>query len=347
MTKFNIGRRTFVKGAAALTAGAALAPTLPAWAAKEIVMATWGGDYSRLLGEIVQPLSMSADGVSVVFDTGNTSARKTKVIAQAGRPVNSLDVVSFGESDMHQLHEKDCLASLSAADVPLLDTIFPQFETGYSIPHIYSGLVIVYNKETVAPPTSYKDLWKSEYDGKIGLADILFNQAIIASALAHGGSNENFDPGYAPLLELKKTGVKILPSNEAVANAFKSGEIDVSLMWRARAYQWQQMGLPLAFAVPSEGALPVVFEAAMTKNAANPEAAKAFLNAMLDPKAQAGFAAKMGYVPTVKGAELPADLAATISFSEAERANFYKTNYGYWAEQSANMLSWWNQTFKA
>lgn len=346
MDKFNIGRRAFVKGAAALTAGAALTPSLPAWASKEIVMATWGGDYSRLLGEIVQPISMSKDGVSVVFDTGNTTARKTKVLAQAARPVNSIDVVCFGESDMHQVYEKDCLAPLTAADVPLLSTIFPQFETGYSIPHIYSGLVIVYNKETVAAPKSYKDLWSSDYNGKIGLADILYNQAIIAAALAHGGSNENFEPAYASLLELKKSGVKILPSNEAVANAFKSGEIDVSLMWRARAYQWQQMGLPLAFAVPSEGALPVVFEAAMTKNAANPDAAKAFLNAMLDPEAQVGFAAKMGYVPTVKGAELPADLKEVISFTDAERENFFKINYTYWAEQSPTMLSWWNQTFK-
>tara|TARA_R100000005_G_scaffold96723_2_gene86761 strand:- start:23188 stop:24231 length:1044 start_codon:yes stop_codon:yes gene_type:complete len=347
MNKFNIGRRTFVKGAAALTAGAAFAPALPAWAAKEIVMATWGGDYSRLLTEIVQPLALNADGVSVVFDTGNTSARKTKVIAQASRPTNSLDVISFGESDMHQLHEKDCLAPLTSADVPLLDSIFPQFETGYSIPHIYSGMVIVYNKDTVTAPKSYKDLWNKEYEGKIGLANILFGQAIVASALAHGGSNENFDPGYEPLLELKKSGVKILPSNEAVANAFKSGEISVSLMWRARAYQWQQMGLPLAFSVPSEGALPVVFEAAMTKNAANPEAAKVFLNAMLDPKAQAGFAANMGYVPTVKGAELPAELIEAISFTDAERENFYKSNYAYVAEQGPKMLEWWNQTFKA
>ncbi|MZR30402.1 extracellular solute-binding protein [Sneathiella litorea] len=348
MTKFDIGRRNFVKGAAALSAGAAFSPALPAWAAgKESVMATWGGDYSRLLGDIVQPISMAADGVGVVFDTGSTSARKTKVIAQANRPRNSLDIVSFGNADMNLMNQNGYLAQLTPKEVPAVVNVFPQFETGYSIPHIYSALVIVYNKDMVTEPKSYKDLWNKEYEGKIGLANALYVQAIIASALAHGGSNENFDPGYEPLLELKNAGAQILPSNESVANAFKSGEIGVTLMWRARAYQWKKLGLPLAFAVPSEGAMPVIFEAAMTRNASNPEAAAVFLNAMLDPKAQAGFAEKMGYIPTVKGADLPKELLETIGFNDSDRENFFKTNYGYNAEQGPRMLEWWNQTFKA
>lgn len=348
MHKFEMKRRTFLKSAATLSAGATISGALPAWAStKEAVMATWGGDYSRLLGEIVQPISMKKDDVSVVFDTGSTSARKTKVIAQSKRPTNALDVVSFANSDMHLLSENGYLAQLTEKEIPELKNVYPQFATSYSIPHIYSALVIVYNKDKVKAPKSYKDLWNREYEGKIGLANALYAQAIVASALAHGGSNENFEPGYKPLLELKKAGAKILPSNEAVANAFKSGDIGVTLMWRARAYQWKKLGLPLAFAVPSEGALPVIFEAAMTRNAGHPEAATVFLNAMLNPEAQAGFAEKMGYIPTVRNAKLPGDLMETIGFSDTDRENFVKTNYAYVAEQGRKMLEWWSQTFKA
>lgn len=343
-----VNRRSVIKGAAAFTAIAGVNPVFPAFAGKEAVMATWGGDYSRLLAEIVQPISMTESGVSVVFDTGSTSARQTKVIAQASRAKSALDIVSFSDATMNGLDQRGFLAKLNSANVPGMVNIYDQFKTDYSIPHIYSALVIVYNEKMFkTPPKAYKDLWNKEYEGKVGLANALYAQAIAAAALANGGSNDNFEPGFAPLLELKEAGVKVLPSNEAVANAFKSEEIGVTLMWRARAYQWKKAGLPLAFSVPTEGAMPIVFEAAMTKNAGNPEAAAGFLNAMLDPAAQAGFAKKMGYIPTVRGAELPADLAATISFSEADRKNFVKPNYAYLTAETPKLLEWWNQKFKA
>ena len=55
--------------------------------------------------------------------------------------------------------------------------------------------------------------------------------------------------------------------------------------------------------------MPILFEAAVPKNSRAKDGAWKYLNAMLDPKAQVAFADKMGYVPTVKDAKLPDDLA--------------------------------------
>ncbi len=91
------------------------------------------------------------------------------------------------------------------------------------------------------------------------------------------------------------------------------------MMWLARGFMWKQAGIPVEMAIPEEGALPILFEAGVPKNSRAKESAFKYLNAMLDPQAQVAFARKMGYVPTVKDAKLPEDLAKQISLTEASR----------------------------
>lgn len=348
MRNSNINRRRFLQATAAGLAGSTILGSQSALAeSKQVIMATWGGDYSRLLTELVSPLVDSDAGVSVVHDTGSTSARRTKVIAQAKRPQNAIDLISFSETDMFLMGQKGYLAEVNVENVPNFANVLPQFQQKYSIPHIYSALVIVYNPDLVPEPTSYKDLWSEPFHGKVGLANALYRNAIRAATYAHGGNDDDYGPGYEALLELKEQGVKVLPSNEAIANALKSGEIGATLMWRARAVQWKNAGLPVKSAVPSEGAMPVVFEAAATQNSANPAEAAAVLNAMLDPVAQAAFAQEMGYIPTVSNAELPAEVAAEIGFTDAERNNFLPPHHETVIAKTPEMLEWWNQTFKA
>ena len=56
---------------------------------------------------------------------------------------------------------------------------------------------------------------------------------------------------------------------------------------------------PSPAAFPKEGCILYVSGMVVPKNAPNKEAAFKYMNAMLDPPAQLGFAANMGYLPTV------------------------------------------------
>ena len=225
--------------------------------------------------------------------------------------------------------------------------IIPALRRTYSIPHIYSGKIILYNPNRVNPaPTSYADLWDPKYKGRVGFADGLYVQIIEAAALINGGSVTNLEPGKAKLAELKKLDPKVYPSNEALAAALKSEEVWFTIMWRARGVQWRNSGIPIGMAVPKEGATPIVFEAAIPKNAPNKDCAYAYLDAMLDPQGQVGFAAKMGYVPTVTNAKLDAKLEADLSFSADEQKKFVIPDLEYVAKNNAQLLDWWNREFK-
>jgi putative spermidine/putrescine transport system substrate-binding protein len=341
-------RRTTLAGGAAL-ATLTFGPSGPALAqGQQAVVGTWGGDYGELLrttidGPLVKPM-----GIEVVQDVANNDPRKTKLLAEKGSRRGSMDVACINDIDSYLLSQQGILENVSEAEVPRLSAVLPVFKKPHSIPHIYSALVVLYNPSKIpVAPKSYADLWDPKYRGRVGYSDILHNYNMAAATLAHGGTLGDFAPGRKGLMELKSRDVKIYPSNEALAAGLKSEEVWLSTMWLARGFMWKKAGIPIETAIPEGGAVPVLFEAGIPKNARNKEAAFKYLNAMLDPGAQVAFAQRMGYVPTVRDAVLPDDIAKQISLTEAQQANLKSLDYAYMQRETGSNLDFWNKEFKA
>ncbi|OZI42914.1 ABC transporter substrate-binding protein [Bordetella genomosp. 4] len=349
MHKHNLHRRGFIKQAAGLAIAPAL-PLIPGMAhaaSSNVVVGTWGGDYQNLLQQFISPI-VKAQGVDVVFDTGNATARNTKLKAERNSRRGSMDIALLGDLDMYDASTAGVLEPVTADKIPNLANAIDTFKTPYSIPHIFSAMVLVYNKDLVkTPPRSFKDALDPQYKGRVGFSDILFNFNTLFVGLAEGGDGSSFEPGYAFLKKLKANSPKVFPSNEAVAAAFKSGEIWIACMWKARALQWKEAGLPLDFVIPEEGAIPVTFEAAVPKNSRNKDAAWKYMNALLDPAGQVHFADTMGYAPTVKNASLPPELQASVGFTKEELARIHPYDLKALASHRAASLDFWNKEFKA
>jgi putative spermidine/putrescine transport system substrate-binding protein len=149
----------------------------------------------------------------------------------------------------------------------------------YGVGHIYSGKVAVFNPKLVAPaPVSYKDVFAPKHGNKLGIIDIQYQYTIAAAALAAGGSITNFEPGKKLLLECKKAGMRIYPTNEAFAQGLQSGEFGIGVMWKARVVQWQNAGISVEAVAPSEGTLAYISGFVIPKNAPNKDGAYAYLD---------------------------------------------------------------------
>ena len=341
-----ISRRHFLSASAGATMLASNAPIARAESG-QVVVGTWGGDYGQLLSDLIDKPLLAPKGIEVLQDVANADPRRTKLLAERQSRRGSMDVACLSDSDHYLVAGTDAFEAVDAAKVPRLDKVFPELRTETAIPHIYSAQVILYNVNQVkAPPTSWADLWDPKWRGRIGLADILYPNNTLMAALAGGGSVSNYDPAEKKLMELRSLDAKIYPSNEALAAALKSEEVWLTSMWLARGFMWKKAGIPLSHVVPKEGAVSIVFEASVPRNARNKEGGFTYLDAMLDPKAQAAFADKMGYVPTVSDAVLPEDIAKQVSLSEADRARLLKPDYKYLTERTQRTLDFWNKEFK-
>ncbi|MGE0715357.1 MAG: extracellular solute-binding protein, partial [Alphaproteobacteria bacterium] len=330
-------RREFLAGAGAAAAMAAAG--LPARAAtcSQVVVGTWGGDYQKLLTANVEKPLMDPQRIETVHDVGTSAARKTKLLAARGSRRGPMDIACLSDLDTFEMNEAGVLAPIDAARVPSHANVLKPLVRPFAIAHIYSAKVIVYNPGKIkTAPQSYADLWDPKLKGRVGLVDGHYVQNIESAALIAGGTMSNYEPGKAKLLELKTmVEPKVYPSNEALAAALKSEEIWITLMFKARGFMWKKSGIPCESATPKEGATPYISDMAIAKNAENADCAWKYMEAMLKPEAQVGFADQMGYLPTVTNARLPADLQKEIGFTDKEIADFRIPDFGYVAKNAA------------
>ena len=342
---FHLSRRAVLAGAAALAGSAAL----PAFAdEKKVVVGTWGGDYARLLNKNIEAPFLQTKGVEVLQDIASDEPRRNKMIAEKRLPRGTTDVQGLSQLNVAQMVEVDVLEKLDYGKLANAKHILPQLRFDYAVPHIYSGLVVLYNPKLIDPaPSGIADLFEARNAGKVGVIDIQYQWTLMAAALVGGGSMSNFEPGKAKLMELKAKGVKIYPTNEALAQALKTEEIGLCVMWKARAVQWQNAGINVKTIAPKEGVPLYISLLAIPKNAPHKEEAYLYLDASLEPEAQVNFAVDMGYNPVVDDATPPADVTARIGFSAEERSRLVNPDADYIVKNDAQLKDWWDKVFKS
>lgn len=342
-------RRTFLASASALIGATALAPARPAFAdAGRIVVGTWGGAGAETLRNVVDTPLAAASGAEIIQDIGNGEARLTKLLVERPSRRGTFDVAHLSDADHHVASKQNALQPLDAAAVPRSALVLEKLRSADSIPFVYTVQAIVYNRDRVSePPTSYADLWDPRWQGKIGFADQFHNQVITAAALAAGGSVSDFSGAQDKLRALKALGARVYPSHEAIAAALNSGEIDVTISLASRAVFWARSGVPVGFALPTEGSTLLVYRATVPANARNAAGGWRYLDAMLTPEAQLGLAQTMACMPVVSDVELPAELAQFLPISAADFDRFLLPDFDYLTSVRDENLTFWQREFRA
>jgi len=330
--------------------GAVAAPALlrPAHASGRVVVGTWGGDYARLLAKNVEDPILKPKGFEVAQDQAGDAPRRTKIVAERRLPRGTTDIQGLSAAQMFEMNEAGVSETIDYSKLKNAGNLIPSMKYPFGVGHIYSGKVAVYNPKLLPePPKSFKDAFDPKHGNKMGIIDIQYQFVMAAAALAAGGKMDNFEPGKALLLEAKKAGVRIYPTNEAFAQALKNEEIGVGIMWKARVIQWQNAGISVQSAAPSEGVPMYVSGFMIPKNAPNKDGGYAYMDAMLEKSAQENFAIDMGYNPTVTNATVAPDLKQRIGFTKEEESRLVDLDYAYLAKNDSALKERWDKVFKA
>ncbi len=339
----SISRRSVLAGAGGLALPAILPTGALAAGSKKVVVGTWGGDYQHLQEiNFVKPI-LNPEGYDVVWAPANEPPRVAQIIAQKMLPHGTLDVAAVEAPFGYRLGKLGLLEPLDEKKIPNLAHVDPVLRSEFLAPHIYSAQILIYDpKKIKTPPTSFADLMNPAYKGKIGVPTGNSFFIMMAAALYGGGNVNAFDKAKSLMEKVNANGLRLYPETDSIGPAFKSGEIELGLMWLARVAMWQNAGIDVAAAFPKEGSVLYVSGFVVPKNAPNKEAAFAYLNAMLDPRAQEGFAATMGYLPTVDNAKLTGKIAKQLAFP-TPKPKLYTPDYAYDVKALPEMNQWWQQ----
>jgi spermidine/putrescine-binding protein len=151
----------------------------------------------------------------------------------------------------------------------------------YTIPYQAGTDAIVYNADKVTtPPTSWADLWKPEYAGKMVFLDD--SRAVIGATLLTLGYDINtkdpkqLDEAKAKLKQLVPN-VKLFDSDSPKTSLI-AGDVDLGMTWTGEAFLAQQQVPSIKYVYPTEGAMLWQDNWAMPKDAPHQDAAYAWLN---------------------------------------------------------------------
>jgi len=315
-------------------------------AAQQVTVSMVGGTYGDVVeASIVKPLEVAKLKVTSAIEPH--PVRLTKLVTERGQP-GSYDVVQFPDYFMYQANAYGLLQELDSSRIKAWNGIEPAFRRPYDVPHIFSAAVIVYDPARVSPaPTSFAVFWDPKYKGRVGALDFMFPQWLwMASTQVGNTTNHDFDKGWEKLKALKDAGLQTFPTQEALDSAMKSGEVWLSLNYRARAVQLAKAGMSVKTVVPKEGAWPVSFSFAIPMNAQHKDAAYTFLNAVLAPQAQLAAAEKIYYAPVVAGTKLPPELESLVDFTPDEVKRFVNVDFAYVAKNTPAWQQRWEEQIK-
>ena len=170
---------------------------------------------------------------------------------------------------------------------------------------------ILYRTDKIeTPPTSYNDLLRPAFEGHVAFPDITNGYGtdfLVMLARANGGGENDIDPGFAAMKKIAGNAT-IFRSPSDVQNLFAQGDAWIMPYDAATAVRTNRMGLPIAFATPSEGAPQVLLTACIAKNSKNADMAGAVIDRMLAPESQIPVAREVVWGPSNPEAVLPDDL---------------------------------------
>ena len=334
----------------ALLAGAAVPAFFPARAHAQdqaVVVSNWGGDWNERTMRYVERPLLEDRGFRITRDLAMEPERKAKLLGEKRIRRASADVIHLNSSDAFEMRQQEVVDDLDLSRIPNYADVVEELRTPYFVPWLYSGVVIIYNKDKVAePPKSYAELWDPKWAGRIGLTNQLyFNYMLMAGVVAKGGMTDADDG--KPLLErlAAESRPRLYAAHQQLQAGLANGEVDIAVNYKARGLQWAHDGQSLGMQFPEEGAIAVTFGACLTTYGQNKDAGYDYLDAMLDPTAMAGLAEASFYAPANTKATLTDELRGLIDFTADERAKMRFLDYAYVARNSAAWLEWWNKSF--
>src|SRR5262249_29522098 len=142
-------------------------------AADELVVATFGGTFVDNSKKCHAAAFEKATGSTVKYVLGSSVQTAAKMRAAGVRA--EFDVAYMDSQIVKQVTAEGLLQPLEPAKIAGWNDVYDvgRDKDGYWVSMMFAGTIIAYNTRLLAaPPTSWADLWKPEFKGKLAIPDI-------------------------------------------------------------------------------------------------------------------------------------------------------------------------------
>ena len=211
------------------------------------------------------------------------SSVQTAAKLRAAGARSEFDVAYMDSQIVKQVKAEGLLQPLEPAKIAHWSDLYDvsKDKDAHWVSLMFAGTIITYNTKLVKePPTSWADLWKPEFKGKLAIPDISGTsgqQFLMAAARLNGGSIENIDPGFEAIKKLKPNVQMMYTQPDQLIPLFERGDIAVAVWYTDRTGAAAAKGVPVAAAYPKEGAIGIVPTVSVPKASQKRELAQKYI----------------------------------------------------------------------
>jgi putative spermidine/putrescine transport system substrate-binding protein len=295
-------RRTFLKGFAAATAASAgplIVTDRTIAQTRTIYVNTWGGSWTAAEEAAFFKPFTEQTGVRV-RTVAPVSYAKLKAQVQSAN--YEWDITSITQADLLRA-EREGLVEPVDWTVVKKEKLFPDAVYANGLAYCALGTNLAYRKDKFPQggPKSWADFWDvKKFPGNRSM----FNNAVrtVQFALVADGVPVDkvfpldVDRAFRKLDQIKPHVKVWWTQGNQSQQLLRDGEVDMIVMWNARASELQQQGHPVELLWP--GATITTTMWGVARGAPNRKPAWEFLQFAVQPKPQADFANKLYYGPT-------------------------------------------------
>lgn len=276
---------------AALTAGALHAfPGLTRAQARRLVFATFTGSWEEAHRDVLVPAFRKAnDNAEIVLDPMLSVDQIAKVTAARANP--PIDVMLHDPGPALTAIAQDLVEPYPVEKSTYYKDLIPDAQVATGPAPFFQVVGITYNPDKVkTPPTSWADIWKPEYKGRVGITNLnstLGTGWLVEIARMRGGSEGDVEAGFKAIEELKPNLAAVAANPGQLATLYQQGQIDIGPGNFNAIQILKARGVAVEFVAPKEGAIAFKTSIHIVKNSPNKELAFKLIEASLSPEVQA------------------------------------------------------------
>jgi putative spermidine/putrescine transport system substrate-binding protein len=326
---------------AALTSGVIASCASPAPSTqKEITLSIWGGNHETILKSALTTFEQE-NNAKVVYRFNDLPTRLTQLNAEKDNPTIDVAVVSI---DSVPILGANGVVLPEDTGVPNYDKLVPSARRAYGYGTARLLTVLAWNTNKITQkPTSWNDLWRSDFAGHVALPAIPGNAGFSLLAMVaklNGGDENNLAPAFDKMAQLNPIGafITFFPSAEP---QIKSDDIYAIADLAGGLQDFKNRGGPVDYVIPKEGAPESMNVAVIAKGTKKLDLAKKLVGALIGPEVQLAYAGKLFYGPVNTAVTLPPDLADKIHPSAND--NVVTLNWDTIVPQEPALLDRWNR----
>jgi putative spermidine/putrescine transport system substrate-binding protein len=283
-----------------------------------LIVTSYGAAWEEFMNKEIIPDFEKETGAKVELAVGLSKDWMAKLRA-AGKANPPYDVVIANETYVSGARKEGHFVTLPEAKVPNLKDVAKPLRNkdDNGVLGLFQPLGIAYRTDLVkVPPKSWKDLWKPEYKGKIGIYSAnnsAMPMFLMLLGKIYANDPKNMDKAFEQIKALKP--FKQTDFSGDMEKLLTRGEVEIGIIDSPAVVRLKKQGVKVEFVVPEEGMF--IFEQDMNVTAGSKvkDLAFAFINYQLSEPVQKKWAAAYYVTPSNTKVKIEGDLQKDLPIS--------------------------------